>query len=374
LHYQRSELTSQLLPDRICAFDTTLLARGRGGSAIQTVNSQAIERLFDIPRIRLATWPTPLDSLHHPQLGRLLVKRDDLAGFGAAGRSGVKARKLEGLLAHLKKRDARIFVMPLGNITSLAFDLTRAASSLGIATKFFIVDDPPLSLNQRQSIFAPITENVELIGTSYLGATARLLKTWIASLPTGARTMIALPSPSHPTAIAGVARGYIEAMRQSISENGSLPETVYVAAASGSTAAGLALGEVLMRAAGAPPVRIAAVQVVPQPLFLWLPWLVRWTAQYWNLEPLPEIKTLTVIKNSRDAQYGIFDDGHEETCRQVENEFGISIDPIYGGKSWSAMEACERGFAHASDRPVLFWHCGYTQNWQDYRTNAKIHV
>jgi 1-aminocyclopropane-1-carboxylate deaminase/D-cysteine desulfhydrase-like pyridoxal-dependent ACC family enzyme len=374
LHRQWLELTFQLSFDRICAADATLLARGEGGSAIRTFNSRAIERLFDIPTIRLTTWPTPLDSLYHPQLGRLLVKRDDLAGFGAAGRSGVKARKLEGLLAHLKERDTRIFVMPLGNITSLAFDLTRAASSLGIATKFFIADDPPLSLKQRQSIFAPIAGNVELIGTSYLGAAVRLIKTWIASLPTGARTMIALPSPSHPTAIAGVARGYIEAMRQSISENGSLPETVYIAAASGSAAAGLALGEVLMRAAGAPPVRIAAVQVVPQPLFLWLPWLVRWTAQYWNLEPLPDIKTLTVIKNSRDAQYGIFDDGHEETCRQVENEFGISIDPIYGGKSWSVMEACQRRFANVSDRPALFWHCGYTQNWQDYRTNAKFQV
>jgi 1-aminocyclopropane-1-carboxylate deaminase/D-cysteine desulfhydrase-like pyridoxal-dependent ACC family enzyme len=185
--------------------------------------------------------------------------------------------------------------------------------------------------------------------------------------------MIAAPSPSHPTAIVGVARGYIEAMQQTAEAEGSLPRTVYIATASGSTAAGLALGEALMRGAGAPPVEIVAVQVVPELVSIWLQWLVRWTTRYWKLGPLPELKTISVIKDRRHTRYGQFDDTHEETCRRVHEQFGISIDPIYGGKSWPILEERERASPERKDRLALFWHCGYTQNWRDYRINPTIH-
>jgi hypothetical protein len=284
----------------------------------------------------------------------------------------VKARKLEGLLAHFKGSGTSRFVMPLSNITSLAFDLVCAAATLDIDVRYFIVDDPPLPPEQRRSIFMPIAGNATLVGASYPAAAARLLGALIRGWPNGPRTMIAAPSPSHPTAIAGVARGYIEAMRQAQAAEGSLPRTVYVAAASGSTAAGLALGEALMRVAGAPLVEIAAVQVVPQPISLWLPWLVRWTAHYWKLGPLPRLETLAVIKDPRHTQYGRFDDRQEETCRRVADQFGISIDPIYGGKCWTILEERER--ARSSEWPALFWHCGYTRNWREYRIHPGTHV
>jgi 1-aminocyclopropane-1-carboxylate deaminase/D-cysteine desulfhydrase-like pyridoxal-dependent ACC family enzyme len=140
---------------------------------------------LNIPSIRLANWPTPLDSIPHPQLGRLLIKRDDLAGFGFEGRSGVKARKLEGLLAYLKASRTSCFIMPLGNITSLAFDLARAAETLAIDVRYFIVDNPPLPLAQRRSIFARIASNLKLVGPSYSAAATRLLGALIASWPTG---------------------------------------------------------------------------------------------------------------------------------------------------------------------------------------------
>lgn len=336
---------------------------------MRTFHSDAIERVLHMPRIRLANWPTPLDGISHPQLGRVLIKRDDLSGFGAEGRSGVKARKLEGLLAHLKNGRIPRFVMPLGNITSIAFDLSRTTEFLGIDARYLIVDDPPLAPDKRREIFKAIGERAQLVGPSYSAAAARLLGALIASWPAGTRTMIAAPSPSHPTAIAGVVRGYIEAMQQAADADGSFPRTVYIAAASGSAAAGLVLGEALMRAAGAPPVEIAAVQVVPEPVSLWLPWLVRWTSWYWKLGPLPDLKSISVIKNRRHTRYGRFDNTHEETCKRVHEQFGISIDPIYGGKCWTVLEERECAFRERKHRPALFWHCGYTPNWRDYRAH-----
>ena len=50
-------------------------------------------------------------------------------------------------------------------------------------------------------------------------------------------------------------------------------------------------------------------------------------------------------------------------CSRVEQELGIKIDPIFGGKTWEAMEADVAANA-PSERPLLYWHCGYTPEWQ----------
>lgn len=326
--------------------------------------SDDIDRLLVPPRVVLGAWPTPLERVEHPGIGPVLVKRDDLAGFGGEARSGVKARKLEGLLSHMVERQQRRLVMPLGNITNLGFELVRAARELNISVRLLIADDPPLPREQREAIFAPINENVVLLGRSYAGAAARLAAAGVAGL--WRRQVIAPPSPAHPAAIAGAARGYIEAMEQVEAMTGGLPSSVYVATAAGSTVAGFALGEVLMRAAGAARVEVVAVPVVPQPVGWWVPALVAWTARYLKVEaPRPGV-SLTVAAAARNAVYGRFDGGHVATCEDVEAAYGFRIDPIYGGKSWSVMEARETARRDPERRPPLFWHCGYTPNWQDY--------
>jgi 1-aminocyclopropane-1-carboxylate deaminase/D-cysteine desulfhydrase-like pyridoxal-dependent ACC family enzyme len=50
-------------------------------------------------------------------------------------------------------------------------------------------------------------------------------------------------------------------------------------------------------------------------------------------------------------------------CERVRAETGLSLDPIFGGKTWSAMErALSR--ENAGDREYLYWHCGYTPEWR----------
>jgi 1-aminocyclopropane-1-carboxylate deaminase/D-cysteine desulfhydrase-like pyridoxal-dependent ACC family enzyme len=208
---------------------------------------------------------------------------------------------------------------------------------------------------------------VRLIGPSYAGAGVRVLLEGARARLRGTRTMIVPPSPAHPAAVAGAALGYVEAMQQLAEADERLPRAVYVAAAAGSTVAGFALGEALMRAAGAPAVRIVGVQVSRPPISLWLPSLVRWTARFWRLGALGSLGTLSVLRDPRHVDYGHFDAEHEVTCRRVGEQFGLAIDPIYGGKSWMALESAERTPA-AADRPVLFWHCGFTPGWQRHRS------
>ena len=326
-----------------------------------------MEKVLGAARIPLATWPTPLDIATHPNFGTLLVKRDDLANFGGQRKSGVKARKLEGLLAHAKLRGFRRIIVPLGNITNLGFDLINAAQDCEIAVTLLIVDDPYVQRSDRENIFRPILRNVRLLGSSYLWAAIQIGATGVSNWLEGSSTMIVLPSPAHPSSVIAVARGYIEAMNQSINQTGVLPRSVYIASSSGATAAGMILGEALMRSAGAAAVHIFPVQVGQHPLKYWLSHLVRWSARSLQWDSVPTL-SYSILRDSVNLIYGRFTKHHVDICARVLDQFGFAIDPIYGGKSWHSMECSEYQPGARDQRPVMFWHCGYTPNWQDYST------
>ncbi|MBY5324377.1 hypothetical protein HFN11_29380 [Rhizobium leguminosarum] len=328
----------------------------------------ALDRISNLPVHQLGRWPTPLESIDHPTLGQVFVKRDDLAGYGGEARSGVKARKLEGLFGHMRARELTQLRMPLGNITNLGSALIREAGALGIDVKLDLVDDPPLRPAIRRALHEGYIDHAALSGPSYAAAAFRLgwnyLRDWLVQAP----SLCVPPSPAHPSAMAGVTRGYLEMVDQSKSQFGTVPGVVYLASASGTSVAGLALGEALRRAAGDPPVRIVAVQVVPEPLRLWLPILFASTIRFLRLTRIPHPR-VEVVAWREHTVYGRFTATHEAICRRVGNDFGLAIDPFYGAKSWDVMERLP---SLINGRPPLFWHCGYTPNWHELASELRM--
>jgi 1-aminocyclopropane-1-carboxylate deaminase/D-cysteine desulfhydrase-like pyridoxal-dependent ACC family enzyme len=295
----------------------------------------------------------------------VLVKRDDLACFGEERRSGVKARKLETFLAYLQASGVELLTMPLGNITNLGTDLVSVAAKAGIKLRLLIADDPPLSRQERVSLFKGLERETRLMNQRSFGITVHLLATFIRARLAGRKAFVIPPSPLHPTAVAGMALGYLEMARQIAESDGIFPRAIYIAAAAGSSVAGLALGEALLRLQGAAPVKIVAVQVTPYPLKAILPPLLWWTRRFLKLPRALDFSTLSVVVDPRNTVYGRFDTDHTELCKRLETQYGFLVDPIYGAKAWSVMEAREAN----SDRslpPPLFWHCGYTPHWQQY--------
>lgn len=332
------------------------------------LDSIDIERLMGLPIVPLGTWPTPLERIDDPKLGPMLIKRDDLAGYGGDTRSGVKARKIEGLLAHMRDQGLKKLTLPLGNITNLGPELIRTAQGVGIEVDLMITNLPTLPNSVRENLFAPIRSNVTFFGRSSVAATARLFGRAIRSRLAKDGSLVLPPSPAHPVSIAGTARGYFEAMSQCWNETGTLPSCLYVASASGSTVAGFIIGEALMRAAGAPPVRIVAVTVSEEPIQLWLSWFVRWTMRYYGLE-LPSTPQVNICRVPENLAYARFSPLHKDICRHVSDSHDVSIDPIYGAKCWLALERHETGGQTPQNgRIPLFWHCGFTPNWHLFET------
>lgn len=321
--------------------------------------SRELSALRSAPRVPLGTWPSPLQEVEPRRGPRLWVKRDDLSGWG---RGGAKARKLEYLLGHMQARGYTDLVTVAGNVTNLAFDLLPALDGLGLGAHLHIIDDPPTPPAERARIFSGVLDRLTLLGPTRAESFRRTWACWLALRRQGRRPLWVLPGVSHPSGVIGNACGYLELFEQLSSLNRPPPRTVFVTAATGTTLAGFVLAERLLRLAGKPPTRVIGAQIYPGRIDSTTLWLSRW-AGLSSGRRLPSGLDVRVSSAALGGGFGRFDARLVELCGRVEEETGIRLDPIFGGKTWSVMED-ELGREPPGDGECVYWHCGFTPEWQ----------
>ncbi|MDQ5822874.1 MAG: pyridoxal-phosphate dependent enzyme [Chloroflexota bacterium] len=320
-----------------------------------------LDRLLDFPRVDLGLWPTPVSYVQRPGKPGILIKRDDLSGHG---RGGVKTRKIEHLVGYMLANGYDEFVTAVGNVTNLVHDIVPVLQRFGIAWQIFINNDPPLPAADRERIFGDLREHVQLLGPARARTAGSMVAASLKSRRRGRRPLLVLPSLMHPAGAVGNARGFIEMMSQVRAEGHELPGTVFITVASGTTLAGFLLAENALRHDGHPPIRIFGVQVYPGQARLWVLGLIRWTERFLGLRQRVPARRIELISSSLHGGFGRYPEELAHLCLDLREEVGINVDPIFGGKTWSAMESHLSSRATEDDSPVLYWHCGYTPNWQ----------
>jgi D-cysteine desulfhydrase len=170
-----------------------------------------------------------------------------------------------------------------------------------------------------------------------------------------------LPGVSHPAGILGNACGFVEMVRQLGDGGGHVPETVFITAATGTTFAGFLLAERALRDAGFPRIRVVGVQVYPGRLRASVRLLSRWVSRV-SRGRLAHDFPIEVDSSSLCGGFGRFSPELGRLCERVRSDTDLALDPIFGGKTWSAMERhLEQN--RSRDGRMLFWHCGYTPEW-----------
>jgi 1-aminocyclopropane-1-carboxylate deaminase/D-cysteine desulfhydrase-like pyridoxal-dependent ACC family enzyme len=325
----------------------------------RAAKGDVLTRLAQQPTAGVGVWPTRVDRLARQHGPDLLVKRDDLS---AHGRGGAKARKIDLLVGHLLARGANQLITAAGNVTNLVFDLLPVLDRHGITPRLFILDDPPLPLEERRRIFAGVLDRVELVGPSRAHALARMGAAYVRARRAGRRPFVALPGMSHPAGVVGNARGFLEMVTGQLAAGGPVPGAVFVTAATGTTLAGFLLAEDALRRAGHPPIRVVGVQVYPGRAAWRTLAVLRWTERALGLASRVPASRIEIVASELGGGFARYDDRLATLCARVEAQTGIALDPIFGGKTWSAMET---HLVSASDRrPTLYWHCGYTPEWR----------
>jgi 1-aminocyclopropane-1-carboxylate deaminase/D-cysteine desulfhydrase-like pyridoxal-dependent ACC family enzyme len=311
------------------------------------------------PAIRLGQWPTPVERVPATTLGEILVKRDDLSGHG---RGGVKTRKIEHVVSHLLEGDHDILITAVGNITNLVDDMVPVLRRHGITWEIVVADEPRLPPSERERMFADVGDGVRLLGPSRARVTRALLGATARARAAGRKPFLAAPGLAHPTGVMANMRAYLELTEQTEAMDGPPLETVFITAASGTTLAGFLLAEHMRRRDGGHPIHVIGVQTYPGPTAAWVRGLIRWTEHQIGARDHLPVGQIELRRSRLYQGFGRYPHDLVRLCRSVKEMTGLEIDPIFGGKTWSAMESY---LSHGPRRgPVLYWHCGLTPGWE----------
>ena len=318
-----------------------------------------LRRILAAPCLPLGRWPTPIETV--PFLGRrLLVKRDDLSGFG---RGGAKTRKIEHILGRMRAEGYDELITVIGNITNLGFDLLPALRAHGFSWRIFVQNDPPLPTELRSAIFRGIESDVRFLGESRLASAARVTAEWIRRRAAGRKPFLLLPGASHPAGVLGNARGFIEMAHQLRAAGRPLPEKIFVSVATGTTVAGFLIAENALRQAGFAPVQIVGVQVYHGNVVRRTRHLLHWTERQLGLQQRVDPARIEIHADALEGGFGHAGPELADLCRRVQSDTGLSLDPIFGGKTWAVMEKIARQEPPANGS-LMFWHCGHTLGWE----------
>ncbi|MEY3092066.1 MAG: hypothetical protein RIU67_849 [Actinomycetota bacterium] len=323
----------------------------------------ASERLTEwhgVPRVRLATLPTPLER--GPQLGRgvrLWVKRDDLTGLGMGGN---KARKLEFLCGDAVRSGARALVT-VGAGQSNHCRMTAAAGSLlGLESHLVLAGHRPERLEGNQLLSDRFGAHMHFTGAGpsewgVLEIAREALTDELAaqklapySIPIGGSTSVGA---------LGYVLAYDEIVEQCTS-TGFTPSAIVFTSSSGGTHAGLVAGRAWRRALGLAHPPVIAIGVA-KGVVAGFPSVEQLANEALQLAGLPgRVEHADVEVDSRwlGADYAIPTPESTEAAEWAARTGAWVLDAVYTAKGMAGLLGNAADGRWASGDNVVWIHTG----------------
>jgi D-cysteine desulfhydrase family pyridoxal phosphate-dependent enzyme len=303
----------------------------------------------DLPRLRLAELPTPLQRA--PRFSEAIgtevwIKRDDIGSVGLAGN---KVRKLEYVLADAIAQGADTIVI-IGAGQSNAARATAAACAMrGLRCVLVLGGDEPPSPTGNlllDRLFGAELHFAGDVGWAELFEAAQRVSD---DLRTGGATPYTLPAgASSPVGAIGFVTAWSELTDQ-LAEHDVDARTLWFASSSGGTHAGLLLGRAV--SGTGPELRgIGVAADIAPDLPAYIESLAGDAANL--IGTSTRIASAELDMSHIGEGYGIPTPEGLEAIRLLARTEGIVCDPVYSGKALAALVAAEH------DGPAVFWHTG----------------
>jgi D-cysteine desulfhydrase family pyridoxal phosphate-dependent enzyme len=305
--------------------------------------------LDSLPRIRLASLPTPVEELPRlsKHLGRQLwIKRDDLTGLALGGN---KTRKLEFLCADALKDGADTLITTGAPQSNHCRQTAAAAAKLGLRCVLVLAGEKQPATSGNLLIDKLV--GAELVWTGGKPRDPAVAETFTREKTAGRRPYLIPYGGSNPLGAAAYALAVRELEIQSVR-----PDWIIFASSSGGTQAGLVLGA---RRFGIRS-RIQGISVDWKAASLRekIHTLVAETAQMLEMEEPAGADTILIDDRFLGAGYGQAGDLEREAIQLFARREGILLDPVYTARAAGGMlELIRRGEIGASET-ILFWHTG----------------
>jgi D-cysteine desulfhydrase family pyridoxal phosphate-dependent enzyme len=319
-------------------------------------------RLGTQPRLRLGTFPTPLQEAYRLReaLGgagrcpRILIKRDDLTGLAFGGN---KVRKLEFLVADAQENGATALVTA-GAVQSNHARLTAAAACVaGLKAVLVLdtkVDQPPVQGNLLLDCLLGAETRFVPDGTDMNAAMATVAEELSAA---GERPYVIPVGGSNAIGALGYVAANLELMSQCL-ELGVAPSRLYFANGSRGTQAGLVLGAKLFNA----PYRVQGIAVSggePEKIHRAVR-IANKAAELLGVEVRVRPEDLCNDNSYIGEGYGVLTDGCVEAIALLAETEAIFLDPVYSGKAMAGLIGHIRCGEIRPDESAVFLHTGGT--------------
>ncbi|WP_214370505.1 1-aminocyclopropane-1-carboxylate deaminase/D-cysteine desulfhydrase [Pseudonocardia sp. H11422] len=314
--------------------------------------SGAVPGSAALPRFPLAVLPTPLVRAHRLEAalgsGPLLVKRDDLIGFGVAGN---KTRPLEYLMGAARAQGAEVLITGGGPGSNFCAAAAQAARVAGLECELMVWGDPAGAPNLV--LAAAAGARLVPTGGDVREAVDEMVAARAAELTAAGRRAFAVPRGGS-TGLGAV--GFAAAAAELATQLAGLdpaerPALIVLPVGSGGSSAGLLAG---LAAVGLDtPVLGVSVSRPLAEIGPHVCELARECAQLLGTpEPRPE--QLELI-DARGPGFGVASEVERERARLVLHTEGLLLDETYGAEALSA--AVDRLLGDPPG-PVLWWHTG----------------
>jgi D-cysteine desulfhydrase family pyridoxal phosphate-dependent enzyme len=306
----------------------------------------------DVPRVRLAQLPTPLEPMDRfsEWLGgpRVLVKRDDLTGLALGGN---KARKLEFLCGEAKAHGCDALVTGGGAQSNHARMTAAAANRLGFDCHLAVGGKEPGLYSGNLLLDRVLGATLHFTGADSYYEVESAIDEVAAQLTADGRRPFAMPiGGASVTGAAAFAWAADELLAQ-VDEGGhGSVDWIVVADGSGGTHAGLLAGlggraHVLGVDVGTRP---DLDDVIPR-------LAVEAAARARRTAPHDEL----VLDHSRFGDgYGAVTESALEAIDRVAGLEGLVLDPVYTGKAMAGLIGVAREGRFGPGDTVVFWHTG----------------
>jgi D-cysteine desulfhydrase/L-cysteate sulfo-lyase len=311
-------------------------------------------RIADLPRVRFALLPTPMEEL--PQLTRRLggprifVKRDDLTGVAFGGN---KTRNLEYRLALTVAEGADTVIVGLDLQSNSIRQTIGACNKLGLKVHLVLEGVRP------NIVQGNLLVDFLLGATVHFAATAAEQRATLDRLAhevrdAGGRPHILNDNPMFDVASAVA---YIESTFECLEQlfsHGVSPTAFYMSS-SGKGAAGLMLAQ---RITGL-PFKVHCVTATSEfELPTRTAGIANQTAERLGLPIRVAPEDVVNFSTFVGERYGVPNAAGNEAVKLFAQSEGIILDPVYTGKAAAGMLAHVRAGMFSSDDALVFVHTG----------------
>lgn len=299
-------------------------------------------------KLNIANLPTPIQKVQFKG-AKFLIKRDDYTGTELTGN---KIRKLEYILADVKKKKSDYLFTSGGDQSNHARATAIAARQIGVKTKLFLwgketkKSDGNLFLDQLLG-----TEIVYLSKKEYNDVNAIMLKESKKLQKKGNKVYIVPSGGSMPLGLFG----YINFMHElNEQKSSSTVKGIVSAYGSGGTAAGMLLGAAMLGS----NIKIYVVNVLDTPAFVRakISELIEDTIADYRIDVKVDYKNLVVLDGYSTEGYKNILDKRLTIIKEFYQTSGILLDPTYTGKAFYAYY--ENFLKGKKSSNVLFVHTG----------------